>query len=117
MAFQFFTLDEFSCPCCGENKIDKAFVHKLDHARSVSNVPFIITSGYRCKNHNHDIGGKSLSSHLDGLAADIGCVSSVGRLRILCGLIKAGFNRIGIRSDFIHVDVDQSKPSDVLWIY
>jgi hypothetical protein len=33
------------------------------------------------------------------------------------GLMMSGFNRIGIGDDFIHVDVDEILPQDVIWKY
>ena len=36
---------------------------------------------------------------------------------MLQALLSVGFNRIGVGSGFIHVDIDKSKPSDVIWTY
>jgi len=32
-------------------------------------------------------------------------------------LLWSRFDRIGIGATFIHVDIDESKPQDVLWEY
>jgi hypothetical protein len=32
-------------------------------------------------------------------------------------LLTAGFNRIGISNRFIHVDVDEELPQNVIWTY
>lgn len=45
--------------------------HLLEPARRAANVPFIITSGYRCKALNDAVGGAKNSYHLYGMAADI----------------------------------------------
>jgi len=107
---------EFACNCCGVVKIDKTFLMKLDEARTIAGVPFIITSGYRCPKHNAEVGGVKNSAHMAGLAADIACPDSTTRLHILRGLIKAGFRRIGIGENFIHADIDKSKPNRI-WHY
>ena len=101
--------------------MNKAFLERLDKAREYATTPFIITSGYRCKIHNESeaVGGSETSSHLKGLAADIHVQGSRQRYKILMGLIGAGFNRIGINSKrgFIHVDYDETKSSNVVWVY
>ena len=51
--------------------MDKNFLQKLDRARDVAGVPFIITSAYRCEQHNKNVGGKPNSAHLRGYAVDI----------------------------------------------
>ena len=80
-------------------------------------MPFKITSGIRSKEVNQRVGGVKDSAHLKGMACDISTVDSRTRMRVLYGLIKVGFNRIGIGSNFIHVDDDPSKPEDVCWLY
>jgi len=115
-----FTDDEFRCPCCGEivdSLTFRAFLAKLQDARNLACIPFVITSGYRCKSHNKAIGGKADSSHLKGLAADIRAQTSSERFAIVDGLIKAGFVRVGIGKSFVHVDMDSSKPQRLMWVY
>jgi len=112
-----FKLDEFRCPCCNDLIIDEHLVDMLDVARETAGIPFIITSGYRCVKHNESIGGKPNSAHLRGQAADIGCVDSRSRYAIVRALLEAGFMRIGIAPNFIHCDIDYSKPHPVIWVY
>ena len=115
-----FTDDEFKCSCCGDivdSLTFRAFLAKLQDARNVACIPFVITSGYRCKKHNEAVGGKANSSHLKGLAVDILSPSSSERFAIINGLIKAGFGRIGIGKNFIHVDMDMDKPQHLIWVY
>lgn len=110
-----FLIEEFDCPCCGANKMNKAFLGKLDEARKIANIPFIINSGYRCKEHNNEIGGSPTSSHKLGLAADIKIRNVHERFKILNALLKADFKRIGIYDTFIHVDNDYNKTQEVVW--
>jgi len=112
-----FSLEEFSCPLTGENEMDADFLLRLDMAREYANTPFTISSGYRSEEHNIAVGGSSTSSHLTGHAADIVVRNSAERFAILYGLIRAGFLRIGIASDFIHVDDDENKSPEVAWYY
>jgi hypothetical protein len=42
----------------------------MDPLREFLGCPVIITSGYRCRDLNHDVGGSPTSQHLLGLAAD-----------------------------------------------
>lgn len=110
--------NEFECNCgCKGNQMDYTFTRKLDRAREISGVPYVITSGYRCEKYNKDVGGKPDSSHPKGLAADIYTDGSRWRFKILDGLIRAGFTRIGIADDFIHADDDKDKDPEVAWVY
>ena len=115
----YFTNSEFKCRCgCGMDikDMDQTLTEKLDLARSIAKVPFNITSAIRCDKHNEAVGGLLVnSSHLKGYAVDIEATSSRARYKIVYGLIKAGFNRIGIYKTFIHVDNDPLKAEGVMW--
>jgi len=113
----YFKLDEFKCPCCGEVHMNQGFLNKLDKARDIAGIPFEITSGYRCKKHNAEVGGHPKSAHTKGYAADIRVFGSRDRYIILKALMEVGFNRFGIGKNFIHVDNDPSIVSDVIWTY
>tara|TARA_R100000278_G_C5465870_1_gene162644 strand:- start:189 stop:551 length:363 start_codon:yes stop_codon:yes gene_type:complete len=119
---KYFKLREFVCNCCGKSKINRTFVKVLDAARAYSknedgtDIPFIITSGYRCKNHPESIKNPN-SSHIKGLAADILVKNSRERAVILGALINAGFCRFGIGHNFLHVDLDEDKTQGVIWTY
>lgn len=114
---QYFTLDEFKCNCCHKGGITTVLLTMLDDARGYADVPFHITSAYRCPSHNKNVGGKENSAHTFGLAVDISVPNSHMRMWILFGLIMAGFTRIGIGDTFIHADIDGTKPSEVCWLY
>ena len=119
MKLKYFTLDEFDSPDLegsGEN-MDKAFLKMLDKARKIADTPFIINSGYRTDSHNNYVGGKSNSSHLKGMAADIRCTDDAQRSKIIQSLIEVGFNRIGVAKTFIHVDNDPQKNANRIWVY
>ncbi|MGC9344888.1 MAG: D-Ala-D-Ala carboxypeptidase family metallohydrolase, partial [Bacteroidales bacterium] len=71
------TIEEFECKCgCGQNGVDINFLRKLNEARDLADIPFIISSGYRCQKHNKEIGGVPDSAHTKGMAVDITCKDS-----------------------------------------
>jgi len=96
--------------------MDEDFVLRIDRARHYAKVPFVLTSSIRCAEHNLKVGGSETSSHPKGLADDIECLTSYHRYRILYGLMKAGFTRFKIGINFIHVDDDQDKPKELIWL-
>lgn len=108
---------EFACPCCNKVYVSKQLVDMLQLARDMANIPFIITSGYRCVDYNKEVGGVPNSSHLSGKAVDIKVTSDEMRFKLVSSILSAGFKRIGIGKDFIHCDVDAGKPNKVMWVY
>jgi hypothetical protein len=49
--------------------------------------------------------------------ADILCLRSVTRFKMLRELFDMGISRIGIGKDFIHVGIATDKPQHVCWTY
>jgi zinc D-Ala-D-Ala carboxypeptidase len=115
---RYFNTSEFDCPIAGQgDKMDKNFLELLDKARHIADVPFRITSGYRCPEHNKAVGGVPESSHTKFVACDIHCDNSARRYLIVSSLMKVGLRRIGISDNFIHVDMDFDKPQKLIWTY
>ena len=114
--FKYSEFDSSDSPGSGIN-MDDDFLLKLDEARTIADIPFIINSGYRTISHNVFVGGKLSSSHLKGCAVDLKVIDSRSRYIILNALQAVGFTRIGIASSFIHVDSDMDKSQDVIWVY
>jgi len=96
---------------------DEMLVSMLDQARGLAGVPFELTSGIRSPNRNREVGGVEDSAHTKGLAVDILAEDSRTRFLIVDALLSVGFNRVGVGPDFVHVDIDESKPRDVCWLY
>ena len=119
MNLNYFSINEFDSPDLSNSGVnmDREFLQMLDLAREISGVSFRINSGYRTREHNERVGGKSDSSHLIGKAADIHCKTSRDRSIVLDSLKQAGFHRFGIAKTFIHVDNDSSKSEEVIWLY
>jgi len=116
---KYFTYSEFDSPDSPRSglKMNKYFLKVLDEARDIAGIPFKISSGYRTKKHNKAVGGVEGSSHTLGLAVDIHCNNSISRMIIIKAALEAGITRIGIASNFIHLDVDEDKPQNVIWTY
>ena len=107
----------FKCPCCERNWIDIRFERLVRHIEERAGEKLIIASGYRCEKHNREIGGSPTSSHLKGLAVDIYIDRSRLRYRVIGAAIRLGIHRIGIGSNFVHLDIDRQKDARVIWMY
>ena len=113
-----FSRSEFACgDGCGAHEVDPALVASLQDMRDELGKYLVITSGRRCAAQNATVGGKPDSAHLTGHAADIAAPDSRIRMEIVKAAIHAGISRIGIGKTFVHVDVDEGKPQNVLWLY
>ena len=113
----YFTQDEFKCPCCGKVHVSAFLIHKLNKVREALGLPMVVTSGYRCEQHNEAVGGKENSAHRNGTAADIKCETSSMRFSLVQLALEAGFTRIGIGKDFVHLDVHETLLPMVMWVY
>ena len=113
-----FSESEFTCNGveCYDLMSDELLL-KLGTARIIAGIPFHINSSWRDKATNERVGGKPNSAHLRGNAVDIACANSSDRFIILDACMAAGFTRIGIAKTFIHIDVDEDLPSNVIWTY
>jgi len=83
----YFNLQEFACKgrgcgCYNAVKVDPELVRGLQAMRSEHGQPIEVTSAYRCRDHNRDVGGESNSYHTKGMAADIksGDLAGLGEL-------------------------------------
>lgn len=107
-AIHHFLPEEFLEP----EKMAPGFVSRLDRARTIAGVPFILNSTYRPDPDPED---GAESAHMVGRAADIATPDSPTRYHVVRGLLAAGFNRIGVYDLHAHVDDDLSRPPDVMW--
>lgn len=117
-----FKESDFACKCgCGKGFPDMSeeLLDKLFRARARAGVPFIITSGFRCEEHNRKCGGKPSSAHLRGMAVDVKYPDSRGAYKMLKAFLEVGFVRLGKHDGqgFFHVDCDRSLPQEVFFKY
>lgn len=71
-----FSSTEFDCPCsrlsCFKTLIDDRLIKLLELFRiAIGNRSLNINSGYRCPEHNAEVGGEPGSQHMLGTAADV----------------------------------------------
>lgn len=96
--------------------LDTRLALLLDQMRSVAGIPIIITSGLRTPEENLGTEGKPNSAHLYGFAADIACTDSASRYKLVKAAFAVGFRRIEVATRHVHVDIDETKDQDVLWV-
>ena len=107
---------EFNCPCCDKERMDKDFIETLEACRILAGVPFVITSGYRCEEHNEKIGGHPSSAHSKGLAVDISYKNGACGRKIVDAASKCNFEGIEVGTRHIHLDdTCRSHGEKVLW--
>ena len=119
--YKYFTEDELRCKCgCGQSKMDSFFMEDLDDLREALGEPIIITSGYRCPDHNDKVSSTGRSGpHTTGKAVDIKG-GSKKKYDIFKNLNIDIIKRIGISKTFIHIDSltkEEGFPEEVIWTY
>ena len=89
-----------------DHVIDKRLVDVLDKIRERVGRPVYIESGYRCEDHNREVGGVPNSQHVLGTAADITVddisVDELADIAKECGADGVG-RYYGLQ--FVHIDV------------
>lgn len=116
---KYFSWSEFDSPDepgSGMHHMDERLLHVLDLMREECG-PLVLNSAYRSPAHNEKVGGVDSSAHTSGKAADVRYVTSGQLYKILRAAIRNGVKRIGIGKSFVHVDVDELKPQEVVWRY
>lgn len=107
-------------PAIDFDKVDPAALDKLEKARVLAGVPFVITSTYRTPEHSLEVGGLNNDAHTEdpNSAFDIKCPDHSIRARIIYALVQAGFRRVGIneKNGHVHVDDSEKLPKPAFWI-
>lgn len=109
-----FSRNEFTCLCgCGQDTVDAELIMVLENLREkLFSRAIMILSGCRCQKHNDNMGGRPLSYHILGKAADIVVDGASSDIVVEC-LKDIYPERYGIGSypkrKFIHVDVRTKK--------
>jgi len=97
--------------------LDTKLVDILDKMREECGFPFTITSGYRTVEENKLVGGVAGSAHTKRKSVDISITDNTKRFKIIKFALNNGINRIGVSKDFIHLDISEDLPSNVIWTY
>lgn len=116
---RYFSQAEFKrcTPSCSITQMDENFLRTLDKVREYAGIPLVLTCAYRSKEWDLTKGRNGNSAHTRGKAVDIRCNASVTRWKIVRAAIDAGIRRIGIGSNFVHLDNDDTLPQCVMWHY
>lgn len=117
IASKYFKEEEFSrcSPACSLQDMKQPTMSKLDTAREIAGIPFVLTSAYRSP--EHDKGRSGTGAHTLGRAIDIRCNTSRNRFLVVNALLKAGFKRVGIAKTFVHADDSEVHAQEVVWLY
>lgn len=112
------TLDFKSCvPNCVESDLHPDLVSMLKSMQSLIGWPLLITSGYRPKSWELSKGRDGSSAHTKRLAVDVSAESSHARYKIIIAAGAVGIPRIGVGKNFVHLDIDETKPHPIMWTY
>lgn len=110
-----FKSTDFDCKChrhdCNKTLVDPLLCEALEALRTISG-PFVIDSGFRCKEHNEEVGGVVDSQHCLGLAADCRSLSGLngnGMARYAEKINPFYNGGIGIYPTFAHLDIRQHR--------
>ena len=109
-----FNISEFRCKCGKEHETlnSQELVEKLEKLFTALNCSkIIVTSGYRCEQHDKNVGGSGSGQHTLGKAADICCYGQDGQpisSKIICQKAQdIGFTGIAnITAAYIYTHVD-----------
>ncbi|RKZ86755.1 MAG: hypothetical protein DRQ39_05345 [Gammaproteobacteria bacterium] len=105
--WEYFTDEELYCPCCDGGEMKAAFMVRLVELRKALDFPFPISSGFRCKQHNANIGGVKNSYHLLGRAVDI-TLTHDQAYQVVAKAKEFGFFGVGVsqkgQNRFVHLD-------------
>lgn len=104
-------------PACSLQDMKQHTMEKLDAAREIAGIPFVLNSAYRSPQWDKSKGRSGTGAHTTGCAVDIRCNTNPNRLKIIMACLAVGFRRIGIGKTYIHVDDDPTKTQNVMWHY
>lgn len=118
---KYFSEAELSCQHCGQNEMDQNFVDELDRLRVEFGRPLVVTSAYRCPEHNNNVSSTGFSGpHTTGLAVDLK-VDRGEAWRLLELIFLRGFPGVGVAQKgggrFIHIDAIQGPTRPTVWSY
>jgi uncharacterized protein YcbK (DUF882 family) len=116
-----FSEKEMACSHCGECHMDAAFMDALQALRDSFGRPLIVTSGYRCPDHNDAISSTGRDGpHTTGRAVDL-AVSRRDAHEVLRLAMAMTFTGIGVAQKgtgrFLHLDTLDGPTRPWVWSY
>jgi len=103
--------------------MDAEFIAKLDKLRAKFGKPLIVSSGWRCPEHNNAVSETgSNGPHTTGLAVDF-LIAGEDAYRLLACALSMGFQGIGVKQSgimgarFLHLDMLVSELRPRVWSY
>lgn len=119
--YLYFSEIEFksATPSCSLSDMSPKLMHELDRLRDFLGFPLFVSSAFRPVDYELKRGRNGKSAHCKGLAIDLKCSDSQKRFQIVAAALSPGFmfTRIGIAPTFIHLDIDDTLPQCVMWLY
>ena len=121
--FNYFEYEEFDqpgLPGSGKEFMDTRIIMILDNMRHRSQFVYTITSAYRSQEYNDTLKNSSkTSAHIYRKAVDISAPTSKMKYSIIEAALHFGIERLGVGSDFIHIDIMEKpdKATKVIWTY
>jgi len=116
-----------NCPCgCGlqlQERVVRFLIDLEKHYKEIIHKEIVITSSARCMTHNAKVGGVANSTHIKGLAIDLGFSNSHELFTIQKFAFEYGVKRMGINfaKNFIHIDFalldNGTYPQEVVFKY
>lgn len=116
MNLRYFKPEEFlACvPSCSIQSMDADFLQKLDAARHLAGIPFVLTSCFRSSAWDISHGRSGRGYHTRGMAADIRCSNSRDRFAIVKACTEVGLS-CGLSKDgFVHID---GRTTSIVFLY
>lgn len=111
----FFKESEFrACsPSCEKSDMNPDFLRKLNEARALAGVPFVLNSAFRSSAWDTARGRSGRGYHTVGRAVDVACIDGRSRARVVCACLSVGLS-CGISKNFVHVD---NRENQTVFLY
>ena len=125
METQHFKNAELQCRCgCGRNEMDEDFMRRLEELRVEVDFPMVLTSAYRCPDHNAKVSAtETVGPHTQGKAVDVK-IAGEQAFQLVKSALALGFHGIGINQNgdwerrYIHLDIaDIPGNRPRIWTY
>lgn len=95
-------------------RMQSAFLLKLDRARALAGIPFYVSSAWRDDPDGPHGEGYGVDIRIEPFAT--GVSKSRARYLIVKAALEVGISRIGVYDQHVHLDIDPDEDPDVLWV-